>query len=244
MKEAANAEAAADRRADTPAPLGRRAMAAALSGAALSLVPLLGGRALAKGSSTPTSDQTGDSTPDTTPDVTTGVVAEPATTTTAPPKRPTPEDIALLGFAQTVELSVVSLYADAIETGVFSSLQAETFNTIRQAHLAYAQAISGLLGREAPNHRNESLYLELKGDFTGDANSILTAAAAAEDVLVATHTDLVGELVGLDGSTLIASILVVEARNATVFRFVLDLPLDEQLAATGEAISPSDHPVE
>src|SRR5262245_14385040 len=132
MKEAANAEAAADRRADTPAPLGRRAMAAALSGAALSLVPLLGARAFAKGASTPGTDNPDDSIA-----ATSAVVAEPATTTTAPPKRPTPEDVELLSFAQTVELSVVSLYADAIEAGVFSSLQAETFNTIRQAHLAY-----------------------------------------------------------------------------------------------------------
>jgi Ferritin-like domain len=247
IKEAANPRAAAQRSGNASAPLGRRALAAALSGAALSLVPLLGSRANANGRSTPPSDSgaTGDSTGGTTAD-TTGVTIEAvnATTTTAPPKQPTPEDIELLGFAQSVELTIVSLYARGLETGEFPGLQGEALNTIRQAHLAYAQSISGLLGRDAPNVRNESLYADLESDFSGDAASIVAAAASLEDVVVATHTELVGELVGLDGSTLIASILVVEARNALVLKYYLDVSVDDQLATAGTAISPSDHPVE
>jgi len=243
--EAAGNGAAEQRGEDPGSPLGRRVLAAALSGAALSLLPILGGRASAKAGTTATTPPSGNGT-------TNGSIATTAastagvdeTTATAQPKRPTPEDVDLLGFAQTVELSAVSLYGHALETGDFQPLESAMLNTVRQAHLAYGQSLSGLLGRDAPNHRNESMYTELEADFSGDAKSIITAAAALEDTLVATHTALVGQLIGLDGANLVASILIVEARQATVLKNELQLSLDDQLAATGEAITPSDHPVE
>ena len=64
-----------------------------IGGAAVSLLPLLSGRA----SATTTTSSTSDTTAAT-------------TTTTAPPKRPTDDDVALLGFAQTVELAARELY--------------------------------------------------------------------------------------------------------------------------------------
>ena len=43
-----------------------------------------------------------------------------------------------------------------------------------------------------------------------------TAAYDLESTLVATHTELLGELEGVDGAKTIASILMMEARHCTV----------------------------
>ena len=75
--------------------LRRSIIGAGLGGAALSLLPFLGGRAAAT---------------DTTA---TGGSAE-TTTTTAPPLRPTADDTALLGQAQQLEIAARRLYAQAL----------------------------------------------------------------------------------------------------------------------------------
>ena len=160
---------------------------------------------------------------------------------TTPPRRPTAEDIALLTFAQKVEMTVRDLYDEAIDAKVFSDATvAETVITIREAHEAYSQSLSGLLGRVAPNTRDDTIFDELKQGFTGDAASAAAAAADLENVAVATHTDLLGQLVGTDGATLVASILVVEARFATVLRALSGATsLTDQLNSQGKALVPS-----
>src|SRR4051794_2500966 len=114
--EAAGNGAAEQDGGDPASPLGRRVLAAALSGAALSLFPILGGRVSAKAGTTATSTPPSASGNTNVVDTTAAPGPSEAgqTTTTAPPKRPTPEDVDLLGFAQTVELSAVSLYGHAI----------------------------------------------------------------------------------------------------------------------------------
>jgi hypothetical protein len=172
--------------------LRRRLLGIGLGGAAASLLPFLGGRASA-------------TTPDTTP----------ATTTTAPPKRPTVDDVALLGFAQSVELAARALYDVALGADVFDDVQRVVVATIRESHDAYAASLSALLGRDAPQKVN-AVFDDLESSFRGDAASVLDAASALESTAVATHTDILGQLQGTDGATLIASILIVEARHGTV----------------------------
>ena len=251
IKEAAHSEAAAQRSAETAATIPRRIIAAGLSGAAFSLLPWLGSRASAKPATVPPAS--GDSTPDTTSDSTAettagsleGVAPAAPMTTVASPKRPTPADIELLGFCQSVELAIVKLYRKALDEQVFEGTVAETFNTIRQSHLAYAQSLSGLMGREAPNVPNEALYTELEKYFTGSATEVAAAAAGVENTAVATHTEIVGLLQGLDGATLVASFLVIEARHATVFRtFAGTTSIEEILADEANALTPADYPVE
>ena len=174
--------------------LRRRLLGIGLGGAAVSLVPLLSGRASA---TTPPS-------------------SSPATTTTAPPKRPTDGDVALLGFAQSIELAARQLYDVALGVeGLFDDVQRAVIATIRESHDAYAASLSGLLGRQAPQVVNP-VFADREASFSGALADVLGAAYALESTAVATHTEILGELQGLDGAALIASILIVEARHGTV----------------------------
>ncbi|MEO7371471.1 MAG: ferritin-like domain-containing protein [Ilumatobacteraceae bacterium] len=188
-----------------PAPadsaLRRRLLGIGLGGAAVSLLPWLVGRA---GATTPNSGPT-DSTP--------------ATTTTAPPKRPGGDDVALLGFAQSVELAARNLYDVALATKGFDDDQRAVIATIRESHDAYAAALSGFLGRQAPQSV-DPIFDDLKSTFGGDTASVLEAAAGIESTAVATHLDILGKLQGTDGAALIASILIVEARHGTVLNYL------------------------
>jgi hypothetical protein len=188
-----------------PAPadsaLRRRLLGIGLGGAAVSLLPFLMGRA----SATTTTGSTSDTTP--------------ATTTTAPPKRPSTDDVTLLGFAQSVELAARDLYDVALGTSGFEADQRAVIATIRESHDAYAASLSAILGRLAPQTPN-TVVDSLSSSFAGAASTVLDAAYSLESTAVATHTDILGKLQGTDGATLIASILIVEARHGTVLAYL------------------------
>lgn len=188
-----------------PAPadsaLRRRLLGIGLGGAALSLLPFLMGRA----SATTTTGSTSDTTP--------------TTTTTAPAKRPSTDDVTLLGFAQSVELAVRDLYDVALGTSGFDADQRAVIATIRESHDAYAASLSAILGRLAPQTPNPVVD-SLSSSFAGETSTVLAAAYTLESTAVATHTDILGKLQGTDGATLIASILIVEARHGTVLAYL------------------------
>ena len=229
-----------------------RILAAGLGGAAFSLLPCLGGRARATSATVP--PDSGDSTPDTTSDSTAettagsleGVAPAAPITTIASPKRPTPADIELLGFCQSVELAIVELYREALDEQVFEGTVAETFNTIRQSHLAYAQSLSGLLGREraeraptrrcSPNSRRTS---------RAAPTAVAAASADLEYTAVATHTEIVGLAAGPQRGRAGRLDPGRRGRHATVFATVRrDDDLEELLADERQALAPADYPVE
>jgi len=172
-----------------PSRTSRRALLGlGIGGAAVSLLPLLTGRAHAS-----------------------------AATTTAPPKRPTADDTELLGAAQQVELAAVALYDSAI-AGVsgWTAAQAAVMFTFRDAHLAYANSLSALLGRTAPGTAAASVISSYRGEFGGDPASVCGASWSLESAAVATHGDILGLLQGVEGAALVASIQIAEARHCTV----------------------------
>ena len=176
-----------------PQRVGRRALlGAGVGGAALSLLPLLAGRA----SAAPAEGEN--------------------TTTTAPPLRPTDADIELLGVAQQLELAARDLYDKALAASGWSADQATVVTTLRESHEAYAQSLSGLLGRNAPGAASPELLRILGAGWAGSPDKFLAAAYQLESAAVATHADLIAKLQGTDALTLIASIQIAEARHGTV----------------------------
>ena len=186
--------------------LRRRLLGIGLGGTAVSLLPILMGRASA---TTPVSGPA-----DTTADTTTAT-----TTTTTPPKRPAGDDVALLGFSQSVELAARNLYDVALAGDRFDDDQRAVLATIRESHDAYAASLSGLLGRNAPQVA-DPVFDEVQSTFTGDVSSVLEAAYGLESTAVATHTEILSQLQGTDGASLVASILIVEARHSTVLTYL------------------------
>jgi hypothetical protein len=177
-------------------------LAAGLTGTALGL---LGGR-VASASPDTTESSAGGSTPPTT-------AAAPATTTTLPPKRPTTPDLVLLNFAESVELTARDLYQASIDAGAKDDL----ITLLVTNHRGYADVIRGILGTRSIGIRNNDLYDDLSSTFaTADLRALAPVAYDLESTLAATHADLLAGLEGTDGARIIASILIVEARQAAV----------------------------
>ena len=81
----------------------------------------------------------------------------------------------------------------------------------------YANRLAGILGVDAQQHRDDALFDELVGGFEGgDASAVATAGRELEATAVATHSDLIGRLEGIDGIAAVASFVVVEARHGAV----------------------------
>jgi hypothetical protein len=171
----------------------RALLGAGLGGAALSLLPFLSGRAAAASDSTV------------------------ATTTTAPPLRPTDADVEMLAALQRLELTAAELYSDAIAAVKWDDAQAIAVTTIRQAHVAFANSIGGLLGKVAPDAISESLHSQLKAGFnSSNADTVLNAAYDLESGAVAAYAEAISSLKGVNGAALAASIQISEARHCTV----------------------------
>jgi len=206
------------------ASMGRRALlGVGVGAAAASLLPLL----TAKSSASSSSDET----------TTTGASEPAAPTTTAPPRRPTDDDIALLGAAQQAELTARALYDTAIEAGDWSQTEQTVITTIREAHEASAQALAGMLGGEAPGETSQSLYSSMVGGFRGSVSARLESAYNLEAAIVATHHELLRELIGTDGATLIAAIQSAEARHGTVLADLNGQTVVSTLLVQDEAVA-------
>ena len=185
-------------------PTRRRVLAAGVTGTALGL---LGGR-VASASTDTTQPSQGGSTSSSAP----GTTAAPATTTTLPPKRPTEGDVTLLNFAEGVELAARDLYKAAIDAGTKDDL----VTMLEANHRGYGDVLRGLLGTESRPERNAA-YDQLVDRFkVSDVKALAAVGYDLESTLAATHVALLGKLEGTDGARAIASILIVEARQAAV----------------------------
>ena len=121
----------------------------------------------------------------------------------------------LLRQAMELELTARALYEEAIGAGL-SDVALELATVFAENHVTYADKIAGAAGFSA-NTRNEEVFEQLQSAFaTSDAEAFAEAAAGLENTATATHTALLPEYVSVDARTLTASILVVEARMATV----------------------------
>ncbi len=131
---------------------------------------------------------------------------------TVPPAGNSADDEALLGALQAVELAAWDLYVAAISGGGDD----DVYVGIRDNHRAYADLLSGLLGRAAPDARDQQLYDAQLAGFESSGTDLATAAYDLESALVATHGDVLGQLVGADGARAIAAVLMAEARHCAV----------------------------
>jgi hypothetical protein len=166
--------------------------------------------------------------------------ASPAPTTTAPPKRPTDADLELLRFAQSAELAAQELYTTALAGG-FGEITTAVVTTVRDAHMAYGQALSALIGKTAPGTPLAELVEASTGAFTGPSAGFLAAALELENTLVTTHTELLGQLQGIDAAKLIASVIVAESHHAVVFADLGGATrVDQYLANETTALAPAE----
>ena len=160
------------------------------------------------------------------------------TAQTAPPKMPTSADKQLLDFALSAELSVHDLYVTAIDSGMLSADEKLMMEMFSEHHKSYAQSLNGLLGKAATNTRNEALYTTYAGQLTS-AQAMNRVLQSIENTMVATHIDILSSLEGMDGATLVASIITVEARHAAVFGTLPTSSLSNALNSAATSLAPN-----
>jgi hypothetical protein len=159
-----------------------------------------------------------------------------AQTDGTPPRRPTADDIAVLRFLQGVEWAAHELYELALAGGGYGDDLAPIMAAMSQHHKAYAEALSGLLGPDANGDADAAVVGQFRARFTNTASAI-EAAFRLEDTAVATHTEHLDVLQSTEAAALISSILVVEARHATVLATAAGITdLDDLLSTTSTAL--------
>jgi hypothetical protein len=127
-------------------------------------------------------------------------------------ERVSASDLALLLFAQSLELAARDLYEAASAAGADDPL----FGALADQHEAYAQGIASFIGEPADT-RNDVVYDELESAFAAsDRTAVATAGYDLESAAVATHTELLGRLENVDAAKLVASMLSMEARHCAV----------------------------
>ena len=151
---------------------------------------------------------------------------------------PTSADKQLLDFALSAELSVHDLYITAINSGMLSADERSMMEMFSEHHKSYAQSLNGLLGKAATNTRNEALYSTYAGQLT-TAQAMNRVLQSVENMMVATHTDILSSLQGMDGATLVASIITVEARHAAVFGTLPTANLSSALNSAATSLAPN-----
>ena len=134
------------------------------------------------------------------------------------PNQPTEADTELLRRAMAMELAATDLYLARLEFADDPEDLARVIGVMAENHQAYAQAIAGAAGLTANGARDDALYDDQIQGFTQD---FATAAHAFEQSAVATHSALVDEYESIDAISLTVSILIIEARQATVLADVL-----------------------
>lgn len=157
----------------------------------------------------------------------------------ATPTPPTPADRALLAFANSAEFAARDLYAVAASLPTFSKDEQAMLVGFHDHHLAAAQALAGLVGADATNVREDSVYNAFRGKVMGnDKAAIFDALRELENTLVSTHLSLVGTLEGTAGSALVASILSVQARHAAALALLAGRTLSDVLTNGTASLSP------
>ena len=143
------------------------------------------------------------------------------------PVRPTAADTELLASAQATALAVRDLYQAAVAAGAGGEHVA-CLVSIAAHHDAYAQSISSLIGRAAPQARDSEVFSSNKADFGSDTMATALAAHALENSLVSAHTALIGELESTEGAALIASMVIIEARHVVALAAIAGKsPIDD-----------------
>jgi hypothetical protein len=139
-------------------------------------------------------------------------IARPAS---AAPTSPTDGDKESLRAAMQLELTAAALYRAALDAGL-ADVAGELAAVFAENHTAYADKIAGAAGFSADT-RNDEVFGLLEADFaTSDVDAFATAAAGLENTAAATHTALLAGYESVSARKLTASIIVVEARMATV----------------------------
>lgn len=174
-----------------------------------------------------------------------------ATTTTAAPKGPQEADLALLGYAQSLELAAVEVYTQAVSSGHLTPATVDVTVAFRRHHTDHSQAIGGLAGKRALGVANRSVVKAFGGRAlrANDEAGVLTVAYELENAVAATYAYAIGTLQGTNPAAVLSSILSIEGRHAVLLgqalgKSVTDIIPLFQTANLASGLDPAKNPIE
>ena len=119
------------------------------------------------------------------------------------------DDLSIAGSGISMELAARDLYDSAIA----ADPDAEVWTAMREQHEAYAQRLAGIAGISV-TERGQAAFEGLGDGFA--TSDPAEAALELENVLVATHLELMGQVDDVDLASAMASFVAMESRHATV----------------------------
>ncbi len=126
-----------------------------------------------------------------------------------------PSDTKLLAFAQTLEITTRDIYAAVVSRKSLSDEENELLEQFHAHHVAYEQALNGLLSKNAANKRDDAIYASFDAKLS-EAQNIWIALLEIENTMISSHTKAIETIESAKVAALIASIITVEARHAAI----------------------------
>lgn len=140
----------------------------------------------------------------------------------------TGDDLAIVVFAQSVELAAAAAYETVVNAGRLSEQEATYASMFARHHSEHAAALGGLAGKEAVDEPNARLLAEFGPRLTGAANgrAQLQVLRDLEEGAVSTYLFALGEFVSYDAAGAASMVLPIEAQHAVALSFLIDPTLE------------------
>jgi hypothetical protein len=175
-----------------------------------------------------------------------GLVPAALAQTATAPELPA-ADLALIRFAQGLELALSKAYEDMIATRKLNSEQAQSAGVFSRHHTEHATALAALIPKEqvatTPNLKVVDLF-DPRISAAADAAALMQIGFDLETGAAATYQRAMGELEHWEPAATVATIEPIEAQHAAVWGQALDLPQAQWMPAfqdTAAALDPAKY---
>ncbi|HVX19467.1 MAG TPA: ferritin-like domain-containing protein [Acidimicrobiales bacterium] len=156
-----------------------------------------------------------------------------------------PTDYDLAGFAQSVELALVTLYdTAAAKAGAQASL-VQSFGQHHQDHADLFGGFFGAAGANPPDKPNAKVVSQFSGQVGAGGAATLKALAQLEEIAAATWQWVLGEFDNSGGAKLFAAVLPVEAQHAVTLGLLTGGSTDTLVPVTQpdtDKLDPAQYP--
>ena len=143
-------------------------------------------------------------------------------------------DMALVKFAQGLELAAAAAYVAIVAARKLDTSQTESARTFGRHHGEHSDALAKLIPKEdvatVPNPKIVQLFVP-QITAAPDANALMQIAFNIETGAAATYQLAMGKLTNWQGAATVSTIEPIEAQHAVVWGQALDLPTDQWMPA-------------
>ncbi len=160
-------------------------------------------------------------------------------------------DVAPTVFAESLELSVMAIYVEAVQSGVLRPAISDVVNLFARHHQEHADAFGAASDGKQTGQAHPGVLLALRRRLErvvvdGEAG-VLTLLVDIENSLAASYMFTLGSLVEPAAMMVTASILPVAGQHATVLAGALGRPVGALFTGAfetdAERFDPADFPV-